>query len=108
MKMAEIKNSYRAIQISQYQGPISIQLSMKTIITFCSIWAFFGYKWVIVNDQEATANGWKESIGFPGVELFPQYFEKKKKSLKKSNMLEACQTISSSDHVVISSHIISF
>ena len=105
--MAEIKNSYRAIQIGQKQSPISIQRSVKTIITFCSIWAFFGYKWVIVNDQEATAKGWKESIGFPGVELFPQYFEKKK-SLKKSNMLEACQTISSSDHVVISSHIISF
>ena len=62
MKMAEIKNSYRAIQISQYQGPISIQLSMKTIITFCSIWAFFGYKWVIVNDQEATAKDGKNQL----------------------------------------------
>ena len=44
--MVEIKNSHRAIQVSQNQGPISIRLSMKTIITFCSIWAFLGYKWV--------------------------------------------------------------
>ena len=45
--MTEIKNSHRAIQINQNQGPISIQLTLTTIITFCSSWAFFGYKWVM-------------------------------------------------------------
>ena len=45
--MAEIKNSHGAIQTSQNQVPISFQLSMETIITFCSIWAFFGYKWAM-------------------------------------------------------------
>ena len=34
-----------AIKITQNKGPISFQISMKTIITFCSIWAFFGNKW---------------------------------------------------------------
>ena len=38
--------SHLAIQIIQNQGPISFQFSMKTIITFCSIWAFLKYKWV--------------------------------------------------------------
>ena len=42
LKMAEIKNSRLAIQIIQSQSPISFQLSMKTIITFCSIWNFPG------------------------------------------------------------------
>ena len=35
------------IQIIENRSPISFQLSMKTIITFCSIWTFFGYDWVI-------------------------------------------------------------
>ena len=47
LKKAEIKNSQLAIQIIQNQSPISFQLSMKTIITFCSIWTFFGYDWVM-------------------------------------------------------------
>ena len=34
---SEIKNSHQVIQIRQNQGPISIQLSMKTIITFYAI-----------------------------------------------------------------------
>ena len=38
--------THLAIQIIQNQGPISFQFSMKTIITFCSIWAFLKYKWV--------------------------------------------------------------
>ena len=41
---AKIKNSHRITQINQNQGPISFQFSMKTIITFCFIWRFFGYK----------------------------------------------------------------
>ena len=41
LKMTQIKNSYLAIQINKNQSPISFQFSMKTIITFCSIWAFF-------------------------------------------------------------------
>ena len=45
LKMAKIKNSHRVIQINQNQGPISFQFSMKTIVAFSSIWAFFGYKW---------------------------------------------------------------
>ena len=40
--MGKIKNSYQVVQINQYQGPISFQFSMKTIITFCSIWPFLG------------------------------------------------------------------
>ena len=47
LKMAEIKNSQLTIQIIQNQSPISFQISMKTIITFCSIWTFFRYDWVI-------------------------------------------------------------
>ena len=38
LKLAKIKNSQLAIQIIQNQSPISFQLSVKTIITFCSIW----------------------------------------------------------------------
>ena len=52
MKMAEIKqsnsekkSSHLPIQIRQNQGPISFQFPMKTIITFCPIWFFSGYKW---------------------------------------------------------------
>ena len=41
LKMAEIKNNHLAIQICQNQTPISFQLSVKTIITFCSICFFF-------------------------------------------------------------------
>ena len=47
LKMTQIKNSHLAIQINQNQSPISFKLLMKTIITFCYIWAFFRYKWVI-------------------------------------------------------------
>ena len=45
--MAQIKNSHLAIQISKNQIPIFFQLSVKMIIAFCSVWTFFGYKWVI-------------------------------------------------------------
>ena len=45
MKMA--KNSQVVIQIIQNQSPISFQLSMKNIITFCSIWTFFRYELVM-------------------------------------------------------------
>ena len=31
--------------MNQNQGPISFKFSLKTVITFCFIWAFFGYKW---------------------------------------------------------------
>ena len=60
LKIAEIKNSQLAIQISQNQSPIHFQLLMKTIITFCSIWAFFGTGTIgciepRVEDQEVTA-----------------------------------------------------
>ena len=41
------KNSQLAIQIIQNQSPIFFQLSVKTIITSCSVWAFFGYNWVM-------------------------------------------------------------
>ena len=47
LKMAEIKNSHLVIQISKNQSPISFQLSVKNLITFCSIWAVFGYNWVM-------------------------------------------------------------
>ena len=40
LKLTQIKNSPLAIQINQNQGPISFQLSMKTIITF-SLFGFF-------------------------------------------------------------------
>ena len=41
LKMAKMKNSHRAIQISQNPGPMSFQFSIKTIVTYGSIWAFF-------------------------------------------------------------------
>ena len=41
------KNSQLVIQIIQNQSPIFFQLSVKTIITSCSVWAFFGYNWVM-------------------------------------------------------------
>ena len=40
LKTAEKRCSHRTIQISQNQGPISFQFSVKTIISFCSIWTF--------------------------------------------------------------------
>ena len=43
LKIAEIKNRHWAIQINQNRGTISFQSLMKTIITFCAIWPFFGY-----------------------------------------------------------------
>ena len=95
---------------------------MKTIITSCSIWTFFGYDWVmdtgpkfkrsqlkltplfqkprnIVSDHfltlglflSATPKGWKESIGFPDVELYAKSFEQK--SLKHPNILEGLLTV---------------
>ena len=54
-----------------------------------------------------TPKGWKESIGLSDAELYTKYFEKKKHSLKKSNILEACQTLEILG-VAISSLIISF
>ena len=55
--------------------------------------------------MSAAPKGWKESIGFSGTELYSDSF--KRKSFKKSNILEARQTLKILD-VVISSHIISF
>ena len=43
--MVEIKNSHQIIEIIQDQGPVSFQFPMKTVINFCAIWAFVGYKW---------------------------------------------------------------
>ena len=54
----------------------------------------------------ATPKGWKKSIGFPDPGLYAESFEKKK-SLKKSNIQEACQTLKIID-VAINSHIITF
>ena len=52
-----------------------------------------------------TPEVWKESIGFPDLELYAESFEKN--SLKKSNIQEARQTLKSIG-VAISSHIILF
>ena len=41
LKMTHIKNRHLPIQVSQNQSLISFQLSMKMIITFCSVWTFF-------------------------------------------------------------------
>ena len=53
--MVKIKTSYRVIQISQNQGLISFQFLMKSIITFCAIWSFFGTSELKVKDQQVTA-----------------------------------------------------
>ena len=53
----------------------------------------------------ATYKGWKKSIGFPDPEVHAECFEKK--SLKKSNIQEACQILKIVGEV-ISSHIIPF
>ena len=45
LKMVKTKNSHWAIQISQNQGPIFFQFSMKIIKSLCVIWIFFRYKW---------------------------------------------------------------
>ena len=50
--MAEMKNNHQAIQLSQNQVPISFQFSMKTIISFCSVWATNGTR---AKNQELTA-----------------------------------------------------
>ena len=55
LKMVKIKTSYRVIQISQNQGLISFQFLMKSIITFCAIWSFFGTSELKVKDQQVTA-----------------------------------------------------
>ena len=52
--MAEIKNSHQVIQISKNEGSISFQFSVKIVINFCAIWAFFGYKWA--HDQRSSGN----------------------------------------------------
>ena len=93
LKTAEKKCSHRTIQISQNQGPISFQFSVKTIISFCSIWTFLSEQMgsrlklapllqalvslYIRSDQfltldlflRSTPKGWKESIGRPDGEL---------------------------------------
>ena len=53
----------------------------------------------------ATLQGWKESIGFPDAELYAESFEKN--FIKKSNILEACQSLKILA-VAIRNHIISF
>ena len=53
--MAEIKNSHQVIQISQNQGSISFQVSMKTIIIFCAVWFFLGTNGLMVKVQVVTA-----------------------------------------------------
>ena len=53
----------------------------------------------------ATPKQWKKSIGFSDPGLYGESFEKK--SLKRSNIQEACQMLKIID-VTISSHIISF
>ena len=40
LQTAEKKCSHRTIQVSQNHGPIFFQVSVKTIINFCSIWTF--------------------------------------------------------------------
>ena len=54
LKLAKIINSDRVIQISQKQGPISFQFSIKTLIAFCSIWDFLGTNGPSVKDQDVT------------------------------------------------------
>ena len=45
---------YQVIQTSKNQGAISYQYSIKTIINFCSIWAFLGYKFA--HGQRSSGN----------------------------------------------------
>ena len=67
--MTQIKSIHLAIQINKNQSPISFQLTMKTIITFCSIWAFFFGKNLFLTIclnldlvLSATPKGWKIGI----------------------------------------------
>ena len=55
LKMAEIKKSHQATQISQYLGPTYFLFLMKSIITFCTIWIFSGTNELRVKDQEVIA-----------------------------------------------------
>ena len=56
--------------------------------------------------SSARPTGWKDSIGFSDPELHAESFENKK-SLKKSNIQEACQTMKITS-VVISRHMVTF
>ena len=105
--MTKIKNSNRNVQISDNKGPISFQLLMKTIASFCSTWFFFsganGYwvlgqrsrsqdlvplsqkSFIIISNYfltmdlflSATPKGWKESIVFPYAKPYSELFQKK-------------------------------
>ena len=104
------------IQMNQNRGPIFFQLSLKTVKTFCSIWAFF---WIQMG-QNFSRFGvvfytfwhffWLSTyfwINWISRSIrFAESFEKKK-SLKKPNIQKACHTLRITD-VAISSHIISF
>ena len=112
--MAKIKNSYQVIQMNQNQGPISFQFLMKTIAHFKLMFfqlqcRFLYFLTTFLNlDLFLSATptkGWKKSIRFPDPGLYAESFEKK--SFKKSNIQEACQTLKVAD-VAISNHIISF
>ena len=94
-EMAEIKNTQLAIQIIQNQSPISLLLSMKTVINFCSIWASFRYNWVMGPGSKINRSQFRlaalfqkpfivsdfqpifkcNSIGFPDAELYAKNFE---------------------------------
>ena len=115
--MAKIKNSHQVIQMNQNQGPISFQFSLKTVMTFCSIWAFFGYKWTKVFPALVSFFILSDNffwfltyfwINWISRSIWcAESFEKKKKSFKKSNIQAACQTLKIIG-VAISIHIISF
>ena len=108
-----VKNIHQIIQMNQ--GPISFEFSLKTVITFCSIWAFFGYKWAknfpalvslfILSDNFFESRPIFGSIGFPDQQDLLNLL--KKKIIKKSNIQEAWQTLKFIGGA-ISSHIISF
>ena len=71
----------------------------------CRFLYFLTILWTLDLLLSATPKGWKESIGFPDAELHAESLEKK--SLKSSNIQEACQTLKISGEA-IRSHIISF
>ena len=109
-----IKNSHLAIQINQNQSSISFQLSIKTIIMFCSIWAFFRYKRVIgiiLSDhlfdfgpsfkchiQRMERINWI----FRCRTLCQIFWKKKKKKIKKIKYLEARQAVNRELFFIIS------
>ena len=94
--MTQIKNSQLAIQIIQNQSPISFLISMKTIIISCSIWAFFGFNWVMGPGLKTKRSQLKLPPLFQKsliVSDFGPIFKYHTQRMERTNQISRCRTL---------------